>query len=189
MILFFSFLQQTKKIVLVFSFLKVPYHNLILTFLNLFCQPFTEIYMISSEIFFLRISCTCIIIAKNYDLLKKIMIFWPFELFEIHVAKNLESHKSFMLPLSIVICYQDLFIWKPAFAVFLVHVITKFFCLFMYIRVCTCHGLCKYTCISIDLQFGFHFLGVRLIEKVGVYVNFCVQGIWNSLNKFWSLIS
>lgn len=145
--------------------------------------------MISSEIFFLKISCTCIIIAKNYDLLKKIMIFWPFELFEIHVAKNLESHKSFMLPLSIVICYQDLFIWKPAFAVFLVHVITKFFCLFMYTRVCTCHGLCKYTCISIDLQFGFHFLGVRLIEKVGVYVNFCVQGIWNSLNKFWSLIS
>lgn len=66
--------------------------------------------MISSEIFFLRISCTCIIIAKNYDLLKRIMIFLPFKLFEIHVAKNLESHKSFMLPLSIVICYQDLFI-------------------------------------------------------------------------------
>lgn len=69
---------------------------------------------------------------------KKIMICSPFKLFEIHVAKNLESRKSFMLPLSIGFCYQDLFIWKPAFAVFLVHVFTKFFvysCKYVYEQV------------------------------------------------------
>lgn len=58
-----------------FLFFKSAISEFNFNFLNLFCQPFTEIYMISSEIFFLRISCTCIIIAKNYDLLKKIMIF------------------------------------------------------------------------------------------------------------------
>lgn len=120
---------------------------------------------------------------------KKTMIFWPFKLFEIHVAKNLESHKSFFVTLEYCYLLTRFVYMKTSICSISSTCIYQIFCLFMCIRVCTCHSLCKYTCISIDLQFGFHFLGVRLIEKVGVYVNFCVQGIWNSLNKFWSLIS
>lgn len=107
-----------------FLFLKVPYHDLKIFFFGFLLSTF---YWNSHDILWIfilnRITCSCIIIVKNYDLLKKKLWFYD----HLNLKKKiwntcsclwkvaLESHKSFdMLLLSFVIWYQDLFYMKAS---------------------------------------------------------------------------